>query len=109
MYRVNTPESAREIVEEYVQIIPHIKTEVCAFDDNQKVVSSPCMVMPYVKGQLCMQYVNKVLCTIPFPQPCIRCIFYERETNDTEYTYFEFMLSGAVVRLTKEEYDYLFN
>ena len=109
MYKEDTPKSTREIVEEYLQIIPHIKTEVCAFDDNQKVVSSPCIAMPYVKGQPCVQYINRVLCLIPHPQPCIRGIFYERETNDTEYVYFEFLLSGTVVRLSKEEYDYLFN
>lgn len=109
MYRADTTKSTRKIVEEYLQIVPHIKTEVCAFDDEQRVKSAPCIVMPYVKGQLCIQYVNRVLCLIPFPQPCIRAIFYERETNDTEYIYFEFMLSGTVVRLTKEEYDYLFN
>lgn len=110
MFRAETTKSTRKIVEDYLQIVPHIKTEVLEFDNEGKVKSAPCMVMPYIKGQSCIEYINKVLCMIPFPKPCFRCIFYERETNDTEYVYFEFMLSdGVVVRLTKEEYEYLFN
>lgn len=109
MYRAETTKSTRKIVEEYLQIVSHIKTEVLEFDDEGKVKSAPCMVMSYIKGQPCIQYINRVLCMIPFPKPCFRSIFYYRETNDNDCYYFEFMLSGAVVRLTKEEYEYLFN
>ena len=109
MFRLGITDETKKIVEDYLQIVPHVKTDVWVFnDDLKKTASASCIVMSYEKDQPTIQYINKVLCLIPFPQPCFRSIFYHRETKDNHY-FFEFSLSGTVVVLTKEEYDYLFN